>query len=257
MKLIDTHAHVYDLHFRKEEGVDTMVAKSKKEGLVQVYMPNLNLESLPRMLAVEKQFPNFFRSMIGLHPCEIDTHFEEKLAQLEKLIDTHSFVGIGEMGIDLFHSTKYIEEQKAAFEIQAKWARMRDLPLVIHCREGFEALFECLEKVQDGTLRGVVHCFTGTLAEAERCIELGFYLGIGGIVTYKSTLAEIMPSLSLEHLVLETDSPYLSPIPKRGKPNEPSHLPHIADKIAVLKGIDVEKVAEATTQNALALFEKE
>ena len=224
--------------------------------MTRVCMPNLDIETLPRMLAMERRFPDFCRSMIGLHPCEVDGGFEAKLAMLSKMLGKHPFVAVGEMGIDLYHSTAYRREQMMAFEVQAGWARAHGLPLVIHCRDAFDTLFTCLEKVQDGTLRGVVHCFTGTLAQAERCIDLGFHLGIGGIVTYKKGgLSEVVRALPLEHLVLETDTPYLTPVPKRGRQNEPSFLPHIAAGVAVLQGVQLEEVARVTTRNALQLFE--
>ncbi|MEM7361626.1 MAG: TatD family hydrolase [Bacteroidota bacterium] len=259
MKLdfIDTHAHLYDLELKEQESWEMIVGRSKEQGVKRVYMPNLSVETLPRMMAMEQHFPDFCKSMMGLHPCEVDDDFEEKLATLSAMLGKHPFIAVGEMGLDLYHSTTHKQEQMIAFEVQAGWARQHDLPLVIHCREAFDTLFTCLEKVQDGTLRGVVHCFTGTLAQAKRCIAFGFHLGIGGIVTYKKAgLAEVVRDLPLEHLVLETDTPYLAPVPKRGKQNEPSFLPHIATEVARLKGLSIEKVSAATTKNATRLFER-
>lgn len=255
MKLIDTHAHLYDLSFEEGDSMEAMIARSKGEGVIGAYMPNLNLESLPRMLEVERQFPDFCKSMLGLHPCEVERDFEKRLGEMEGWLGKHPFVAIGEMGIDLYHSRAYEKEQVAAFEIQAGWARTYKLPLVIHCRDGFEVLLEVLERLQDDHLKGVIHCFTGNLSQARRCIALGFYLGIGGIVTYKkAALAEVVRQLSLDHLILETDSPYLAPVPRRGRQNEPSYVPYIAGKIAELHGIQVEEVAEKTRRNTLALF---
>lgn len=255
MKFIDTHAHIYDLAFKEGDNLESMVDRSKLEGVENVYMPNLNLETLPRMLEVEERFPDFCKSMVGLHPCDVGVGYEVKLRKLERWLEKRSFVAIGEMGIDLYHSRAYEKEQVAAFEIQAAWARAYELPLVIHCREAFDELLALLERLQDGKLRGVIHCFTGTLEQARRCIALGFYLGIGGIVTYKkATLGEVVKELPLDHLVLETDSPYLAPVPKRGRQNEPSYVPYIAGKVAELKELQVEEVAAATTGNALALF---
>ena len=255
MKFIDTHAHIYDLAFGEGDGMDAMVARSKAEGVERVYMPNLDIEALPRMLALEERFPDFCTSMIGLHPCAVEGDFKEKLEALEGWLGERSFAAIGEMGLDFFHSRTYEKEQIAAFEVQAGWARAYDLPLVIHCREAFDVLLPLLERLQDGKLTGVVHCFTGTLAQANRCVELGFCLGIGGIVTYKkSTLGEVVKELSLEDIVLETDSPYLAPVPRRGKQNEPSYVPYIAGKVAEIKDISVEEVAQITTSNALRLF---
>lgn len=257
MKWIDTHAHIYDLCFKGEDNYTLMIERSRSEGLSRIYMPNLNLETLPRMCALADDLPDFCKPMIGLHPCDVANDFEEVLDEMEGWFGKHSFVGIGEVGLDFYHSRSYEKEQIAALKRGVEWARKWELPLVIHCRDAFDILLALLEDWQDGRLRGVIHCFTGTVEEARRFMALGFYLGIGGIVTYQKglALADLVKSIPLSSLLLETDSPYLAPIPKRGKENEPSYLPFIGQEIARLKGVSVEEVARVTTSNALRLFE--
>ena len=256
MKLIDTHAHVYDLVPRDGLDIDSVVARSREAGVVKVYMPNLSLSTIAPMLAIEKRFRNFFKSMLGLHPCEVDGTFSKALDKLEGLLETHPFIAIGEVGIDLYHSRLHQASQWEAFERQVGWARAYGLPLVMHCRDAFDPLLRCLARLQDGSLRGVIHCFTGNLVEAYKCLDLGFHIGIGGIATYKNGgLDEVVKKVPLDKMLLETDTPYLAPVPKRGKVNEPSYLCYVASRIAEVRGIAIEEVGEVTTSNALDLFE--
>ena len=256
MYLIDTHAHLYDITFDAGDSLASLIERCRTEGVQQVYMPNINLESLPRMLAVEKEYPDFCRSMIGLHPCDVTDDYRARLSEMEPWLAKHRFAAVGEIGLDLYHSRTHRKEQEEAFRIQIGWARTHDIPVVIHCRDAFKELLSLLETLQDGQLRGVVHCFTGSYEDAQRVIDLGLHLGIGGILTYKNAgLAEIVEKLPLEHMVLETDSPYLAPAPKRGKQNEPSYLPYIAGKLAEIHGVTPEEVAAITTEQARALFE--
>ncbi len=256
MHLIDTHAHLYDITLEADDSLASLIARCRTEGVQQVYMPNIDLESLPRMLAVEQQYPDFCRSMLGLHPCDVADDYQEKLAEMEPWLTKHRFVAVGEIGLDLYHSRTHRKEQEEAFRIQVGWARTHDIPVVIHCRDAFKELFPLLGTLQDRQLRGVVHCFTGSYEDAQRVIDLGLHLGIGGILTYKNAgLAEIVAKIPLEHMVLETDSPYLAPTPKRGKQNEPSYLPYIAGKLAEIHKVDPEEVAAITTAQARKLFE--
>lgn len=253
IQLIDTHAHLYALPAR---GLDLsqVVADSLAAGVCRAYMPNIDLDSLPAMLRVAATYPDFCKPMLGLHPCDVREDFPQVLEAMEQWLDA-PFIAVGEVGIDLYHDSSWKEEQFAALEWQIGWARRRSLPLVLHCREAFDCLLPFLEKQQDGALRGVFHCFSGTLAQARAAISLGFHIGIGGIVTFpKSHLPAVVEALPLTHMVLETDAPYLAPVPYRGKVNQPAYLPAVARQIALLKGISLEEVAQQTTANALQLF---
>ena len=198
--------------------------------------------------------------MMGLHPCHVDADFESALATILKALDNppagKNFVAVGEIGMDLYWDKTHIEQQKLAFMEQCSWAKERSLPIVIHVRNAWEELFEVLDKVNDSSLTGVFHCFTGGEAEAKRALEYGgFKLGIGGVVTYKNGgLDKVLPGVGVEHLVLETDSPYLSPVPFRGKRNESSYVKHVAERVADILDLTTEEVAQKTTENAVNLF---
>src|SRR5690606_16853338 len=192
---------------------------------------------------------------MGLHPCEVKANYKDELAVIEKTIAENNVYGIGEIGIDLYWDKTTLAFQQEAFRIQAMWAKVLDLPVSIHCRNAFDELSELLDEVQDGRLRGVLHCFTGNSQQAKRTIDLGLNLGIGGVVTYKDAgLDAVVAALDLRHIVLETDAPYLAPVPYRAKKNESSYLLHIAQKIADLHGVSLETVAATTTENARQIF---
>jgi TatD DNase family protein len=193
--------------------------------------------------------------MLGLHPCDVKENFEEELNSINIALQNQTIYAIGEIGIDLYWDKTFLSQQQIAFKKQIEWAKALSLPIVIHCREAFEEVFEILEEMKDDKLRGIFHCFTGDLAQAQQAINLGFMLGIGGVVTYKKAgLDLVVAQLDLKHLVLETDSPYLAPVPHRGKPNESAYLIHIAQKIADIKNISLEEVAEITTANSIKVF---
>jgi TatD DNase family protein len=207
------------------------------------------------MLDLSDAYPHLCYPLMGLHPTSVDEDYKEELQAIEYWLERRKFYGIGEIGIDLYWDKKFIEEQKEAFRYQIKLAKKYNLPVVIHVRNSFEETYEIVKEEQDGSLKGVFHCFSGSEIEAAKIIELGFLFGIGGVVTFKnSTLDEVLRSIDISNLVLETDSPYLAPVPKRGKRNESSYLMYIAQKIAEVYNVPVARVAEITTSNARNLF---
>lgn len=253
MKLIDTHCHIYSEEF--ESDYVQAIERALALGVDKIFMPNVDSRSIDRMLMIEAQFPNNCFAMMGLHPCSVKDDFENELAIAESWLAKRKFVAIGEMGTDLYWDKTHFEQQKEAFRIQVGWAKKYDLPIVIHCRDSFEETMQLLEPLADNKLTGVFHCFTGSVQDALRVKALGFHIGIGGVSTFKNGgLDKVIPEIGLDKLVLETDSPYLAPVPFRGKRNEPSYTKMVAQRVADLLAIPIEKVAEATTQNALELY---
>lgn len=253
---IDTHAHVYLPEFNEDrKGV---LDRARKAGLTAIYMPNVDDSTVESMLELENSTPDFCHSMIGLHPCSVKSDFKHQLQRIEGYIARHPFKAIGEIGTDLYWDKTFWEEQKEAFTIQATWAAELGLPMSIHCRETLDQTIELLGKLQDGRLLGVFHCFTGTRDQAEAIIALGFMLGIGGVLTFKnSTLREVVRNVNRDSVVLETDSPYLAPVPNRGKRNEPAYVSLVGEHLALAWDLPVVDVQRITTQNALRLFEKD
>jgi TatD DNase family protein len=254
MELIDTHAHLYDEAFSEDQ--NKIIEQSIQSGVSNILLPNIDINTIEPMLALESQYPQLCAAMIGIHPCYIKEDFQQQLYHIESWLGKRPFIAMGEIGMDLYRDTTYQDIQQEALEIQLNWAKKYNLPVVIHTRQAFKETMSILEKHQDGNLKGVFHCFSGSLAEAEQIIALGFHMGIGGIVTFKnSELSHLIANIDLQHLVLETDSPYLAPVPYRGKRNEPTYLPYIAAAIASSKQIDVETVAAVTTANAKKIFQ--
>jgi TatD DNase family protein len=250
---IDTHAHIYLDEFSGDR--EEMLSRCTTQGVERIFMPNIDHTSIDSMLRLEEDSKGICHAMMGLHPCSVKKDFENELLTIEKWLKQREFAAVGEIGTDLYWDKTFWEQQKEAFIIQVNWAKEFKLPIVIHCRESLDQTIELIEGLQDGTLKGIFHCFGGTIEQAERICKLGFFLGIGGVVTFKkSGLDQVLPRISLENLVLETDSPYLAPVPYRGKRNEPSYLPIIAEKIAEFKDINVQEVKSITSQNALKLF---
>jgi TatD DNase family protein len=253
MDFIDTHAHLYAPEFAVD--IVQVMAHSRSHYVRRIYMPNINVDTIAGMLKLESQYPDLCVAMMGIHPCYIGLDFQKQLAQVATWLAKRPFAAIGEIGIDLYRDKTYQAQQEEAFAIQLHWAQQYQLPVVIHCRAGMSVTLRLLEKHQNGQLKGIFHCFSGSLEEAERIIALGFYLGIGGIVTFKNVgLDAIVAAIDLGHLVLETDAPYLAPTPHRGQRNESAYLLHIAEKIASLKAIDLATVAQVTTANAMDVF---
>ncbi|SNR34174.1 TatD family hydrolase [Hymenobacter mucosus] len=253
MQLSDSHAHVYSEQFKPDR--DDMLLRAFEAGVRTIFMPNIDHTSIDAMLEVEANYPTQCFAQMGLHPCHVTRQFEKELYEVETWLNRRPFAAVGECGIDLYWDKTHLAEQQEALRIQVGLAKKHNLPLVLHTREAFREAADIITAAQDGSLRGVFHCFSGTRAEAEEVIHLGFKLGIGGVATFKNGgLDKVLPGLDLEHLLLETDCPYLAPVPHRGKRNEPAYLPLVARRVAEILGKDVEEVAEATTRNTLALF---
>ncbi|HEY3403873.1 MAG TPA: TatD family hydrolase [Ohtaekwangia sp.] len=253
MNFIDTHAHIYSDEFNADRA--DMLARCEEQGIGKIYMPNVDHTSIDGMMELENKDPKKYISTIGLHPCYVKKEFERELYLVEDWLRKRKFAAIGEIGTDLYWDKTFWEQQKEAFTIQINWAKQYNLPVIIHCRESLNETIEMMTSLSEGKVKGIFHCFTGSLEQAQQVIKLGFHLGIGGVATFKNGgLDKVLPEISMEHLVLETDSPYLAPVPHRGKRNEPAYIPLIAQRISDLKNISVDEVKLQTTQNALKLF---
>ncbi|MFC3196830.1 TatD family hydrolase [Parapedobacter deserti] len=253
MKLTDTHTHLYYAYGTPE--LDIQMQRCFANGVQKLLLPNVNSKSISQVFGTVAAYPDHCYAMMGLHPCDVKADYRDELAIIEEAISENHIYGIGEIGIDLHWDKTTLSLQQEAFRIQTGWAKTLGIPVSIHCRNAFDELFQLLDEVQDGRLTGVLHCFTGNSEQAKRAIDLGLSLGIGGVVTYKNAgLDTVAAALDLNHIVLETDAPYLTPAPYRGKKNESSYLLYIAQKIADLHGVDVDTVAAATTENAERIF---
>jgi TatD DNase family protein len=253
--LVDTHTHIYLDQFDDDRA--EMMQRAKDNGVEKFYLPNIDSSSIDAMLNLEKLHPGTCVAMMGLHPCSVKENYKEELAIVKSWLDKRVFCAIGEIGIDLHWDTSTFEIQKEAFRTQIKWAKELDVPVVIHSRKSTKEVIDVLREEKDDRLRGIFHCFGGSVEEAKSIIDLGFYLGIGGVVTFKKAgLDKTMEDIPLENVVLETDSPYLSPSPYRGKRNESGYVKLVAEKLAAIKNRTLEEVAEITSKNALDIFEK-
>lgn len=251
---VDTHAHLYHRQFDADR--EALLQRAAEAGVSRFYLPNIDLESIDAMHALAEAHPGSCFPMMGLHPCSVGDDNQAALQHLEQLLAERRYVAVGEIGIDLYWDKTHIAQQREVFRTQVRWAKQLALPIVIHCRESFQEVISIVEEENDHVLRGVFHCFTGTEEEARRVIALGgFKLGIGGVITYpKGGLFETMAKVGVDHCVLETDAPYLAPVPFRGKRNESAYIPHIAARLAGAVGLSVDDVARITTSNAMALF---
>ena len=250
----DTHAHIYSEEFLPDR--ESVLSHAREMGVKKIFMPNIDHTSIDAMLEVEMKHPNHCFAMMGLHPCSVKTDFEKELYIAEQWLAKRKFHAVGEIGTDLYWDKTFWEQQKEAFVIQVNWAKKYHLPLVIHCRESMNETLELLEPLADQSLCGIFHCFSGNMEQANRIVAMGFYLGIGGVATFRNGgLDQVLPKLSLDNIVLETDSPYLAPVPHRGKRNEPSYIPLIADKVATLMTLSPEDVQRTTSVNAVKIFE--
>jgi TatD DNase family protein len=251
---IDTHAHIYAKEFEHDRA--EMLLRCEQEGVQQIYMPNIDHTSIDAMLELESRSNGTCFSMMGLHPCYVKKDFERELYQVEAWLAKRKFSALGEIGTDLYWDKTFWEQQKEAFTIQVNWAKQYNLPVVIHCRESLEETIELIEQLRNETLTGIFHCFSGSVEQAKKIIDMNFYLGIGGVATFKKGgLDVVLPDIPVNRIVLETDSPYLAPVPHRGKRNEPSYIPHIAQRIVDIKKISLSELQEHTTKNALKLFQ--
>lgn len=253
MLLTDTHTHLYyetDLEKQTE-----LIARCFENNVKRLFLPNVDVKSISMIDNLVECYPENCFAMAGLHPCDVKDDYTEQLSTIYRSIAPRKIYAIGEIGIDLYWDKSTLKIQQDAFKQQIKWAKELDLPIVIHCREAFDEVFEILETEKDEKLRGIFHCFTGDLVQAKRAIALDFYLGIGGVVTYKKAgLDLVLTKIPINQIVLETDSPYLAPVPFRGKPNESSYLIYIAKKIAEIYQISLEEVASITTENSMKVF---
>lgn len=251
---IDTHSHVYANAF--ENDLEAVIQRAQEANVSKILLPNIDLESISGMLNLTQQYPNLFHGMMGLHPCDVKENYKEVLQEMRPLFNTHNFIAVGEIGIDLYWDKSTLPQQIAAFEQQVEWAKELQLPIVIHARDSFKELFEVLDSVGTQGLSGVFHCFTGTTAEVEKiCSYPNFYFGIGGVLTFKkSGLDAVVPHIPKNLLLLETDAPYLAPTPHRGKRNEPAYVALVAQKLADVLHLPIEELAQLTTTNATKLF---
>ena len=251
--MIDTHTHLYLEEFKDD--IDDVISRAKNVGVHGFYLPSISSKYNKSMRDLEKKFPDDISCMIGIHPCYVDDNFQSEINFVKKQIDEHNYKAIGEIGIDLFHEKKYFTQQVIAFEQQIKLAIEYDLPIVIHSRDSFNEIFKVLEKFKSEKLRGIFHCFTGNLDQANKIIDLNFHLGIGGVVTFKNgKISEFLNAVPIDKIVLETDSPYLAPAPYRGKRNESFYIELVAKKIAEVYDVDLDYVSEVTDKNVLDIF---
>ena len=253
--LVDTHCHLYSEAFDADR--EQMIGRALEKGVGQFYLPAIDSTYTESMYRLEAQYPEQMRLMMGLHPTSVKANYQEELEHVFTQFDQRDFWAVGEIGIDLYWDKSTLTWQIDAFHQQIELAKSKKLPIVIHCRESFDEIFEVLEQHRGPSLRGIFHCFTGTFEQANRAIDLGMKLGIGGVVTFKNgKIDQFLERIDLKHLVLETDSPYLSPVPYRGKRNESSYLSLICEKVAQVYKTTTEEVARQTTQNAKTVFEK-
>ena len=253
MKIIDTHTHLYLNQFKDD--IDKVIQRSIDKGINKFIFPAIDSTHFDDMHDLKNKYPGSIYLMSGLHPVDVKENYKEELEFVVNSLKSHSYVAIGEIGIDLYWDKTYLKQQQDAFEFQIRLAIKNDLPIVIHCREAFDEIFEILDKENCDKLRGVFHCFTGTLDHANRAIRLGFKLGIGGVVTFKNGgIDKFLNQIDLKHIVLETDSPYLAPVPFRGKRNESSYITYVIDKLSEIYGLPIKEIASVTTKNAEKVF---
>jgi TatD DNase family protein len=253
IQLIDTHCHLYSKEFSGDI-IDT-IHRAEKEGVEKFYLPAIDSTVLQDLLALEEQFPGKCIGMIGLHPCSVKGDYQSELKIVEDWLERRRWVAVGEIGLDFYWDRSFDPQQYDAFHRQIEWALHYDIPIVIHSRDSMQETIKVVREHQKGQLRGIFHCFSGSYETAREIIDLGFYLGIGGVLTYKKAgLAGILQQVDLAHLVLETDAPYLTPVPFRGKRNESAYLKYIVAALADAKGVSVEEIARITTANAQKIF---
>jgi TatD DNase family protein len=254
MKLIDTHTHIYLEQF--DDDRKAVIQQAKAAGVEYCLLPNIDLESVAAMLATQQIDPSYLPIMIGLHPSSVEADYLNVLDKLEEELDRQKCIAVGEIGMDLYWDKTYKEEQEKAFRIQCQWAIDRDLPISLHNRDAYDNIIRILKEIKHPKLRGVFHCFGGNEQQAKEVIDLGFALGIGGVVTFKnSNLREDLANIDPKHIVLETDAPFLAPVPKRGKRNEPAYLELVIKTLANVFHKSEEEIAEITTQNAKRIFQ--
>lgn len=252
-EIIDTHTHLYLSEFKDD--INAVIERAAKEGVSRFYLPNIDSEVMDDMILLEEKYGGKCYAMMGLHPCSVKENYKEELQIVENWLGKRKFAAVGEIGLDYYWDLSFKEQQIDTFNKQIDWAIQYNLPIVIHSRNSLQDCINLVKQKQDGRLKGIFHCFSGNMEEAKQIIDLNFLMGIGAVITYKNSgLAETVAAIDMKHLVLETDAPYLTPVPFRGKRNEPAYLKYVIDKIAAVKNISVDEVAETTTINAKNLF---
>lgn len=253
--LIDTHTHLFVEEFDKDR--DQVVQRAIESGVGVFLLPNIDVQTIESMHALSNKYPNNCFPMMGLHPGSVDADWKENLEIIREKLFLGNYIAVGEIGMDLYWDKTNVEAQREVFSMQVEWAKELKLPVVIHSRDAFEEIYKILDKLNDANLRGVFHCFTGSGKDAEKILEYGnFKLGIGGVLTYKNArIDESLRNVSLEEIVLETDSPYLTPVPFRGKRNESAYMVHVAERLANVYGVPIKEVEEVTSRNAIELFD--
>lgn len=255
MKLIDTHTHLYLKEFSAD--IDEIIKRAEAEGVSKFYLPAIDSSETGAIEDLENKFPGKCFAMAGLHPCSVKENYKQELHKVEQALKEKKFAGIGETGLDFYWDTSFAKQQYESFRTQADWALQYDLPLILHTRDAMQESIDVIKGYNGKGLKGIFHCFSGTIENAKDIIETGFFLGVGGVVTYKNAgLAEVIKEIDLKSIVLETDAPYLTPVPFRGKRNESSYLKYIVQKIAEIKNVTIEEVAETTSANAEKIFSK-
>jgi TatD DNase family protein len=253
MMLIDTHSHIYLPEFETDRAL--MLERAEKEGIRKIFMPAIDSSTHEAMLKLEAEYPLVCLSMMGLHPCSVKEDPEAELRTARDLLEKRSFIAVGETGLDFYWDKTFTRQQYQVFHEHIEWALQYDIPVVIHSRNSIDECIKVVKEQQNGKLKGVFHCFSGNAEQAEQIIDLGFYLGIGGVLTFKNSgLDAVMEKISLDQVVLETDAPYLAPVPFRGKRNEPAYLKYVIKKIAEIKNLSTEEISSITTTNAEKLF---
>ncbi|MDT7830856.1 TatD family hydrolase [Flavobacteriaceae bacterium S356] len=253
--ITDTHTHLYSEQFDEDRG--NMIKRAKEIGVSRFFIPAIDSSYTERMMDLEKNYPDDVYLMMGLHPTSVKEDFQNELAAVKEWIDTRDFVAIGEIGIDLYWDKTFLPQQQEAFRTQIQWAKEKKLPIVIHCRDAFDEIFDVLETEKGEGLFGIFHCFTGTLEQARRAISFNMKLGIGGVVTFKNgKIDQFLDQIDIKHIVVETDAPYLAPTPYRGKRNESAYISQVVAKLADIYGLSFDKISEITTQNSKEVFKK-
>ena len=250
---IDSHTHLYVQEFADDRA--EVIARAQAAGVSQFLLPAIDSETTEAMYQLKNDYPNNVHLMMGLHPTHVGAQLEKELAHVKAQLETDAFVAVGEIGIDLYWDKTTLVKQQEAFRVQIRWAKEKNLPIVIHCREAFDEIFEILEEEKGQDLRGVFHCFTGNFEQAQHAIKFGMKLGIGGVVTFKNgKIDQFLDQIDLKHIVLETDAPYLAPAPYRGKRNESAYLLQVAARVAEIYGKKIEEISQITTQNSKSIF---
>ena len=251
--ITDTHTHLYSEQF--DEDRKTIIQRAKDVGVSRFFIPAIDSSYTQKMFSLERENPNDIFLMMGLHPTSVKENYLEELAHVKEWIDKRNFYAIGEIGIDLYWDKSFLTQQQEAFRTQIQWAKEKKLPIVIHCREAFDEIFEVLETEKGNDLFGIFHCFTGTKQQAEQAISYNMKLGIGGVATFKNgKIDQFLNEIDIKHIVLETDAPYLAPKPYRGKRNESAYITYVVDKLVDIYGITFNKISEITTQNSKEIF---